>query len=147
MNIFLRNYQNRTRLECKVTKSGRFKICRTIRIEPDWNVKRAEDNSLQVMQSIRIEPDWNVKSFVIEKLKIKSDQNRTRLECKVLRVAPLRSAHLNQNRTRLECKELLNDLKEAVFTYIRIEPDWNVKRLLRFHYQSKAVLEQNQIGM
>ena len=38
---------------------------RTIRIEPDWNVKAAIINGGATEQDIRIEPDWNVKLYLV----------------------------------------------------------------------------------
>ena len=120
-------YQNRTRLECKAFSLKNFSFPHSIRIEPDWNVKRGTFQNPSGSDIIRIEPDWNVKctiSTVISSkmpIRIEPDwnvkklyparyktgdiyQNRTRLECKAFKKVYINPRLIYQNRTRLECK-------------------------------------------
>ena len=92
-------------MECKVIDSSSILKSFSIRIEPDWNVKRISRWSRRTYCNIRIEPDWNVKIKIDLYICIGF----------AIRIEP-----------DWNVKKGKQSVTSQVQT-IRIEPDWNVK--------------------
>ena len=110
---------NRTRLECKVCLSHRKNWLPNIWIEPDWNVKCMCGDVRRKRYIIWIEPDWNVKRvFACNKVNYVQNLNRTRLECKAVKLPNWANRILNLNRTRLECKDTRRGKRAWCYRYL-----------------------------